>query len=362
MTGRDLLAALDVALDELPAHYREPLVLCYLEGLTRDEAAVRLGIPLATLHTRLDRARKRLHESLTKAGCALGVGLLALAVTSPAGASSPRLVKSILAAASGSVPAAVSELAKGVAVNGVFNKAVIALIVVTAVALSVGLGALEPTHAAGELPAQALAHPAANLSALDEPPAPAKDKTNQPKETTVSGRVLGTDGKPLVGAELFLVTRDAKAKKLGVSESEGRFTVTVPRDEKWMTLVAKADGVGVDFVALERIPSSAEVELRMVKDRPIRGRIVDTQGKPVAGVTVAVQYVAIYGNNLDSFLAEWKTRAPNPGLPAATRQVGVANAGPFATTTTDKDGRFTISGVGDERLVELRIHGPGIAA
>src|SRR5262245_6902877 len=359
MTGRDLLAALDVALDELPAHYREPLVLCYLEGLTRDEAAVRLGIPLATLHTRLDRARKRLHESLTKAGCALGVGLLALAVTSPAGASSPRLVKSILAAASGRVPAAVSELAKGVAVNGVFNKVVIALIVVTAVALSVGLGALEPTHAAGEVPAQALTHPTTNVATTtDESPAPKKDKADQPKETTVTGRVLGTDGKPFVGAELFLVTRDAKAKKLGVSESEGRFTVTVPRDEKWMTLVAKADGVGVDFVALERIPSSAEVELRMAKDRPIRGRIVDTQGKPAAGVTVRVRYVAIDGNSLGPFLAEWKTRtAPNPGLPAGTRQVGVANAGPFATTTTDKDGRFTISGVGDERLVELRIDG-----
>ena len=60
-------------------------MLCYLEGLTRDEAATRLGVPLATLHTRIDRARKRLHEILTKAGCTLGAGLLALAVSSPAG-------------------------------------------------------------------------------------------------------------------------------------------------------------------------------------------------------------------------------------------------------------------------------------
>src|SRR5262245_36037951 len=102
MTGRELLAALDEALEGLPAHYREPLVLCYLEGLTRDQASARRGVPLATLHTRIDRGRKRLHDALTKAGCAPGAGLLALAVTSPAGASPPRLVKSILAAASGS--------------------------------------------------------------------------------------------------------------------------------------------------------------------------------------------------------------------------------------------------------------------
>src|SRR5262245_52334730 len=69
MTGRELLAALDAALDGLPPRYREPLVLCYLEGLTRDEAATRLGVPLATVHTRIDRGRRRLHAALTKAGC-----------------------------------------------------------------------------------------------------------------------------------------------------------------------------------------------------------------------------------------------------------------------------------------------------
>src|SRR5262245_2765157 len=111
MTGRELLAALDEELERLPPRYREPLVLCYLEGLTRDEAAVRLGIPTTTLHTRIERGRKRLHEALTRGGCALGAGLLTLAVTSSAGASPPRLVNAVLAAASGSAPAAVAELA-----------------------------------------------------------------------------------------------------------------------------------------------------------------------------------------------------------------------------------------------------------
>ena len=289
MTGRELLAALDAALDALPARYREPLVLCYLEGLTRDEAATRLGVPLATLHTRIDRARKRLHDVLTKAGCALGAGLLALVVSESAGASPPRLVESILTATSGSVPAAVGELARGVAVNGAFKKTVLALAaVIGIVGLAAGLSSLGSTGAEGAPPVLASATPAPAVAEPNNAPLAPPEKAEPPKELPVSGRVLGIDGKPLVGAELFLVGREARAKKLGVSESDGRFTVTVPRGEK--------------------------------------------------------------------------TRTPNPGLPAATRHVGVANAGPFATTTTDKDGRFTISGVGDERLVVLRIHGAGIAA
>src|SRR5262245_57092975 len=197
MTGRELLAVLDAALDALPPTYREPLVLCYLEGLTRDEAAVRLGVPLATLHTRIDRGRKRLHEALTKAGCALSVGLLALAVTSPAGASPPRLVQSILATASGSPPAAVGELARGVAVNGSFQKALFALAVVGVVALGAGLGSLG-TSAAGQPPGTPV--PASVEKAPPKETAPAP-RTN---EVTATGRVLNPDGKPLAGAKLFM--------------------------------------------------------------------------------------------------------------------------------------------------------------
>src|SRR5262249_5993250 len=49
---RDLRPVLDAALDHLPKQYRAPLVLCYLEGKTQQEAARLLGWRPGTLATR----------------------------------------------------------------------------------------------------------------------------------------------------------------------------------------------------------------------------------------------------------------------------------------------------------------------
>jgi RNA polymerase sigma factor (sigma-70 family) len=55
-----------LAVAALPARYREPVVLKYLQELNTDEISRILGISRNTLHVRLSRARKRLVPELAK--------------------------------------------------------------------------------------------------------------------------------------------------------------------------------------------------------------------------------------------------------------------------------------------------------
>src|SRR5262249_50564641 len=57
LTWRELQVALDAELLRLPEKYRQPLVLCYLEGKTCDEAAQQLHWTLGALKGRLERGR-----------------------------------------------------------------------------------------------------------------------------------------------------------------------------------------------------------------------------------------------------------------------------------------------------------------
>ncbi len=136
ITGRELLAILDEELGRLPGRYREPLVLCHFDGLSRDEAAVRLGLPPATVKTRLERGRRKLAAALAGRGVSAGVGLLALAATA-AGRVPPSLTEAILAAARGSPTAAAAALAAGDGTRGTLGRiaagAIASVVVVAAV-------------------------------------------------------------------------------------------------------------------------------------------------------------------------------------------------------------------------------------
>jgi RNA polymerase sigma-70 factor, ECF subfamily len=52
------------AIDYLPAHYRETLLLCDVEEMSYQEIAEILSIPIGTVMSRLARARKAVRESL----------------------------------------------------------------------------------------------------------------------------------------------------------------------------------------------------------------------------------------------------------------------------------------------------------
>lgn len=73
----------------LPGHYREPVVLCYLEGLSTEAAAGRIGCPRGTVLSRLSRARERLRSRLIRRGLAPAAAWLAAGSTSARAAALP---------------------------------------------------------------------------------------------------------------------------------------------------------------------------------------------------------------------------------------------------------------------------------
>jgi RNA polymerase sigma factor (sigma-70 family) len=103
--------AFDDALAGLPAKYREPFVLCHLEGRSTEEAARELGRPVGTIHSRLARARSLLRDRLARRGLVVGTELPNPAVeTAPPG----RLVSGAVGVAVNGGTAAVEAITKEV--------------------------------------------------------------------------------------------------------------------------------------------------------------------------------------------------------------------------------------------------------
>src|SRR4051794_956991 len=80
LSARELVAAVDNELARLPEPFRLAVVLCCLDGLSRDEAALRLGCSFGTLKGRLERGRELLRRRLAARGVSLSVVLGGLVV------------------------------------------------------------------------------------------------------------------------------------------------------------------------------------------------------------------------------------------------------------------------------------------
>jgi RNA polymerase sigma factor (sigma-70 family) len=145
VTWRELGAVLDEELLRLSDRHRAPLVLCFLEGKTQDEAARELGCCKSTLRRRLERGRDLLRRRLLRRGVALSVGLLAAAVSQArdsaplSAALTEATVKAALPSAGGPAgPTAVSPKVAAL-VDGVSRATALTRLKVAATVLAVAL-------------------------------------------------------------------------------------------------------------------------------------------------------------------------------------------------------------------------------
>ena len=142
---RDLRSVLDEEIERLPEKYRAPIVLCYLQGHTNEEAAEILRCPKGTILSRLSRGRDQLKSRLTQRGLALSAGWLAthLSVNASSAAMPAALVDSTVKAAnafaaghaaSGLVSSSVAALTQGVLRTMFISRLTKAAVVMMAIA------------------------------------------------------------------------------------------------------------------------------------------------------------------------------------------------------------------------------------
>jgi RNA polymerase sigma factor (sigma-70 family) len=379
----EVQTALDAALAELPEKYRSALVLCYLEGKSHAQAAQLMGCPVATIRTRVARGRTRLRGRLIRRGLTLSIaGLAALLLASAAPAAAPAaLVEDTVNAASAFAagqPAAAlcTRQVAGLVERGLrmmlFRKIKTAMALVLAVGVATAACGLARSFACRE---------GATLPAWAEPPQAVKDGD----AVLYGGHVLDPDGKPVRNARVFLLQLSPRSQSLtewARTGEDGRYRFTVPKSafdtsysaEPWKLLptlaVAEGFGIGMPDYSADRPPSIEDMMIRLIKDDvPLRGGVLDLQGKPIAGARVQVRgFRYPLKGDLTPFIEALKSQ--RPGFRPENNQLVVGFTNPynggmdldalFPPAVTDAAGRFQIKGIGLERVADLLIEGPGI--
>ncbi len=182
------------------------------------------------------------------------------------------------------------------------------------------------------------------------------------------GVVLDSGGRPVAGASIFLSKDAAGTEPRATSDAEGRFQLGLDAEQaanRYLSVVAMAQGFGLCW---EPAHEAAEVTLRLAPDTaPIRGRVVDLEGRPVADAQVSVCFVGIFPEGgLDAWLASVADgTAPFHGMAEVAVQeerIHWTSGVPRIHAITGVDGRFELHGLGAERLAHVLIEKPGLAS
>ena len=165
-------------------------------------------------------------------------------------------------------------------------------------------------------------------------------------------------------------------------DRDGRFAIrlsNLPNEaqdelpmDRWIDgrLYASAKGFGISWLdASTELAGSKVIRLRLVKDDvPIQGRLLDSEGRPVAGARVFVANIyASPDENLDHFFEDVTTTTVFEQVRNyLTRHLNLIDSGHsfdqlrLSASKTDQDGRFVLQGIGRERLAMVYVEGKDI--
>jgi RNA polymerase sigma factor (sigma-70 family) len=393
VTGRELFAMLDEELQQLSEVRRAPLVLCYLQGHTCDEAARQLGCSLRTLKRRLDQARQCLRARLARRGLALPAAILALGLTCGAKAAVPAgwvaaAVRAATGAGSGATAAgAIAEaVLRGMSPTPL--RWVAALLVLGTLIFGTGVLARHAQAQRPDAEEPPLPAPAAAAPPLTLPAAPSKEVADA-KKAAITGRVVDADGKPVAGArvagygglEFGSLSVEYQAKSLGEvkTDADGCFRLAVPETPggrfRHIELLSAAKGHGAAW-SRATVGNESEVELRLPPEEAVVGRLIDLQGQPLAKAQLRPRRVLSAEPPRGPKLA-----APKEGDAAASdmrhllalqrrsQSFEFWKDSPIKDfslwpkpVTTDAEGRFRVTGFGRGQEVDLFVEDDRVAA
>jgi hypothetical protein len=224
------------------------------------------------------------------------------------------------------------------------------------------------------------------------------DKKQPASDNELRGVVTGANGKPVPGAKLYWLrsrvheVQPQPPQLLATTGADGRYRFAEPpaaaqsRPASWSYMdgiVITAPGHGFVLTSPHEIRRSAEEGLFAALalavtggqagatrlpavGEPIRGRLVDIDGRPVAGATVRIRWFNDENNIGGAAEAEargaenavWQACAGN--LLNTIEPVQLRDVLPSATT--DATGQFELRDIGQKRLVQLLVQGDGIEA